>query len=287
MKRAASRSASLILVAAVAAVATAVALSGCAVAPPAPKVVPKVKPPAIGKAGVLRAVIDLSYPPFGGAVKEVKAGLDVDVASAVADQLGLKLEIVDAKPEAGAKLLRDRKADVMLAGLRIDQAIQYDVAFAGTYINDGPAVFSTQDTSITLEALAGRRIAVQRESATYWFLADQIGEDTLVVLPSLLDALTAAASGQVDFAAGDGIVGVYMLRGFPTLKINGQPTPAVPLGVAVGKDTPDLEQAVRKALDTLAAQGVLETLRRKWMGDFPRLNGASDASGTTPAVGAP
>jgi polar amino acid transport system substrate-binding protein len=268
-------------------VAAAVALSGCLGTLPTTKVTPKVKPPAIGKAGVLRAAIDLSYPPFGGTAKETKAGLDVDVASAVADQLGLKLEIVDAKPDAGAKLLNDRKADVMLAGLRIDQAIQYDVAFAGTYVNDGPAVFSAQDTSITLEALAGRRIAVQKESFAYWFLADQIGEDTLVVLPTLRDALAAVASGQVEFAAGDGIVGAYMLRGFPTLKLNGQPTPAVPLGVAVGKDTPDLEQAVRKALDTLAAQGVLETLRRKWMGDWPRLSGASDASGTAPAQDAP
>jgi polar amino acid transport system substrate-binding protein len=263
------------------------ALVGCAGVTPVAKVVPKVKPPAIGKAGVLRATIDLGYPPFGGIAKQVKAGLDVDVASAVADQLGLKLEIVNAKPEAGAKLLRDRKADIMLAGLRIDQAIQYDVAFAGTYVNDGPAVFSTQETSITLEALAGRRIAVQRESATYWFLADQIGEDTLVVLPTLRDALAAAASGQVDFAAGDGVVGAYMLRGFPTLKLNGQPTPAVPLGVAVGKDTPDLEQAVRKALDTLAAQGVLETLRRKWMGDVPRLKGAEGSEDTTGAPAAP
>jgi polar amino acid transport system substrate-binding protein len=280
MKRKTSMLVSLALVA-------SLGLIGCAGATPSPKPVPKVKPPAIGKAGVLRAVIDLSYPPFGGTVKETKVGLDVDVASAVADQLGLKLEIVDARPEAGAKLLRDRKADVMLAGLRIDQAIQYDVAFAGTYVNDGPAVFSTQETSITLEALAGRRIAVQRESGTYWFLADQIGEDTLVVLPTLRDALAAAASGQVDFAAGDGIVGAYMLRGFPTLKLNGQPTPAVPLGVAVGKDTPDLEQAVREALDTLAAQGVLETLRRKWMGDVPRLTGASDSSEATPAAQAP
>jgi polar amino acid transport system substrate-binding protein len=271
----------IILVVLVATVAAA--LSGCGGSGPEKKPVPKVKPPAIGKAGVLRAVIDLSYPPFGGVEKETKVGLDVDVASAVADQLGLKLEIVNAKPDAGAKLLQDRKADVMLAGLRIDQAIQYDVAFAGTYVNDGPAVFSAQDASITLEALAGRRIAVQKDSVTYWFLSDQIGEDTLVVLPTLRDALAAAASGQVDFAAGDGIVGTYMLRNFPSLKLNGQPTPAVPLGLAVGKDTPDLEQAVRKALDTLATQGVLETLRRKWMGDVPRFRGGESTEATATA----
>jgi ABC-type amino acid transport substrate-binding protein len=54
------------------------------------------------------------------------------------------------------------------------------------------------------------------------------------------------------------------------------------LGVAVGKEGPALEAAVRQALDDLAAQGVLETLRRKWMGDVPRLVGATADGSTTP-----
>ena len=97
----------------------------------------------------------------------------------------------------------------------------------------------------------------------------------------------SVASGTADFAAGDGVVGSYMLRDFPTLRFNGQIAPAVPVGVAVGKDKPELEQAVRKALDDLSAQGVLETLRRKWMGDQPRLVGATDASGTVEATATP
>jgi polar amino acid transport system substrate-binding protein len=242
----------------------------------------KIVPPAIAKAGVLRAAIDLTYPPFGGDDKGAKAGLDVDVASALAERLGLKLEIVDAKPEAGAVLLRDKQVDVMIAALPIDRAVQLDVAFAGTYANDGPVVFGLTESTMTVQTLAGRSVAVQKESAAYWLLAEEYGEGSLTVVATLRDALAAVASGQVDFAAGDGIVGAYMLRDFPKVRFNGQMAPAVPLGVAVGKDGPELEQAVRGALDGLATQGVLETLRRKWTGDVPRLAGASSAAAPTP-----
>jgi len=266
-----------------AAVVLAAAFSaGCGAGGAGSKLTPKVEPPAIGKAGVLRAAIDLSYPPFGGSDKGTKAGLDIDVASALAEKLGLKLEIVDAKPEAGAALLRDKKADVMVAALPIDQAVALNVGFAGSYVNDGPAVFSLTETTMTVGTLAGRTVAVQKDSAAFWLLADVYGEDALTILPTLKDAMAAAASSQVDFVAGDGIVGAYLLRDFPKVRFNGQLAPAGPLGVAVAKDAPVLEKAVRTALDELAGQGVLETLRRKWMGDVPRLTGASGESSVTP-----
>jgi ABC-type amino acid transport substrate-binding protein len=273
----------LAMVLAAAALGASVLVSGCAGGRDAGSgLKPKVAPPVIAKAGVLVAAVDLSYPPFGGTDKGQKAGLDVDVASALAERLGLTLEIIDAKPEAGAVLLREKKADVMIAALPIDRAIQLGIAFAGSYANDGPAVYSLKEATMTVETLSGRTIAAQKESAAYWLLAEEYGEESLTSVATLREALAAAASGQVDFAAGDGIVAGYLLRDVPTLRFNGQLAPAVPLGVAVGAEGPALEQAVRGALDELAAQGVLETLRRKWAGDMPRLTGAAAEESTTP-----
>ena len=132
--------------------AVALLASGCSSGGSQAKLTPKVKPPAITKAGVLRAAIDLRYPPFGGIDKGVKAGLDIDVASALADKLGLKLEIVDARSDSAAKMLRDGKADVMVAGVGIDRAVALDVAFAGSYINDGPALYSASEGTLTIGA---------------------------------------------------------------------------------------------------------------------------------------
>ena len=272
----------------VAATAVAALLSaGCngtsAVAP----MKPTLKPPAIGKAGILRAAIDLSYPPFAGTDKGKQAGLDIDVASAVAERLGLKLQIVDARMDDAAAMLRDGKVDVALAGIRIDQAVQADVAFAGPYISDAPAIFATTESTQTMRSIAGSRIAGQQGSPAYWLLADEYGDDTVATFPTLVEAFAATEAGQADYAVGDGVVGLYMLRQHPKLRLVGQLTPAMPVGVAVGKQSLELERAVRDALDKLSSSGVLETLRRKWLGDAPRFAGSSDASASAETTVAP
>ena len=265
----------------------ALLVSGCTPKPAQETLTPKVKPPVIGKAGVLRAAIDLTYPPFGGVSKGKRAGLDIDVASAVAQELGLTLEVVDASPTLGAQLLRDGKVDVMLGGVPIEQAVQLEVSFAGPYINDAPAIFSANDESATMTSIAGATIGAQQGSLAYWLAAEEWGEESVVAFPSLVDAMSQAASGTIEYVVGDGVVGAYMLRQYPTLKLNGQLAPAVPVGVTVAKDATDLEGAVRDALDRLSSAGVLETLRRKWLGDVPRFQGSADASAaleTTAAV---
>lgn len=259
-------------------------VGGCAGGIGGAKLEPKVAPPLIGEKGVLRAAVDLSYPPFGGTEKETRAGLDVDVAAALADSLGLTLRIVDAKPEKAARMLKGKGVDVALGALTVEQAVAGDYSFAGTYVSDAPAIFSATAGTVGVASLGGKRVAVQRDSYAYWVMIDEYGEDSVVLMPTLRDAMTAAASGQVDYAAGDAIVGSYLLREFPALRYNGQIAPAYPLGVGVSKDAPKLEAKVRAALDDLSAKGVLGTLRRKWVGDLPALNApkVSPDSSATP-----
>lgn len=245
---------------------------------------PKVKPPVIGEAGTLRAVIDLSVPPFGGKIGEEQVGLDVDVASAVANRLGLKLEIVDATPTVGATLLREGKVDILLGGLRIDQAVQEDVAFAGPYLNDAPAIFSAAESTRTLESIAGTRIAAQTGSLASWVVADEYGDDMVTGYPTLDEAFRAVEAGRADFAVGDGVVGIYMRREHPKMFLNGQLQPAVPVGIAVAKDKPELETVIRQALDEMSSGGILETLRRKWLGDAVRFEGSVEDTASLEAT---
>ncbi len=268
------------------ALAAAVALvAGCSGGIGAAKLTPRLSPPVIARPGVLRAAIDLSYPPFGGSVKGQHVGLDVDVAAAIADQLGLSLEIVDATPADGADLARNGKVDIVLGGLTVDQAVSLQLAYAGTYVTDSSAVFGSDVASLTLGDLSARRIAVQNGSASYWSLLDQYGDGPLVVTPTLLEAMQDVAAHKADIVAGDALVAAYIGRQVPGLKYGGQLAAAYPIGVGVAADKAKLETEVRSVLDKLSSQGVLETLRRKWAGDLPRFTvPASDASADTSAT---
>lgn len=266
-----------------------VVLAGCAGAIGSSQLTPKLSPPVIARPGILRAAVDLRYPPFAGVADGAKVGLDVDVAAAVAEQLGLKLELVDATSTAGAALVRAGTVDIALGGMTVDQAVSSQLAFAGTYVSDGPAVFASNSTTAAVDDLSSQRIAVQKDSAAYWALLDEYGEDPLVVMPTLLDAFKSVSAGKADVVAGDALVGAYIARGFPNLRYLGQVGTVVPLGVGVSTTKPKLESEVRMILDRLASRGVLETLRRKWAAGLPVLKVAtsSDVSqGTTGSLGA-
>lgn len=249
----------------------AAALAGCVGGIPATTVEPKLSPPVIARPGVLRAVVDMSYPPFAGKVGKHAVGLDVDVAAAIADAVGLKLELIDAKPAAGAALVATGTADIVLGGLTVEQAVGSQLAFAGTYVADGPAIFAASDTSATPDDLTGLRIAAQTGSLAYWTVMDEYGPDAVMAVPTLAEALKAVSDGKADVAAGDALVGAYMLRDRTGLVFVGQIGNAVPLGIGVSMQKPRLESEVRAVLDRLASEGVLTTLRRKWVGDLPQL----------------
>ena len=267
---------------AVALAAVLALVAGCAGGIAATKLEPRLSPPVITRPGVLRAAIDLNYPPFGGTVKGQHVGLDVDVAAAIAEQLGLKLEIVDATPADGADLAHNSKVDIVLGGLTVEQSVSLQLAYAGTYVTDSSAVFGSDVASLTLGDLSNKRIAIQMGSASYWFLLDKYGEGPLVVKPTLLEAMQAVAAGKADIVAGDALVATYIGRQVPGLKYGGQLAAAFPVGVGVATDKTKLEAEVRSILDKLSSQGVLETLRRKWAGDLPRFTvPASDASSDT------
>lgn len=248
---------------------------GCK-APAATKAEPTVTPPAIKEAGVLRAGVDLSYPPFGGTDAEKQAGLDIDVASALAAKLGLDVKIENVAPSDAATALASGKVDVVLSVPYSEESLAR-TSLAGSYISDGPAFFiategtASVDPSMTIDTLRAPRVGAQKGSAAYWKLESETGLESVNGYPTLREALNALRTGEVKVVAGDAIVGAYMIRDMPTVHFAGQLEPAVPLGAAVAVDNTRLADAVRGALDALAADGVLSTIRTKWVGALPKL----------------
>jgi polar amino acid transport system substrate-binding protein len=252
------------------------AAAGCKKEPEQPTLEPAVEPPAIATAGILRAGVDLSYPPFAGSDRDVNAGIDVDVAAAIAERLGLKLELVDVKPAGIAEALNTGKVDIMLGATPVTEVVLANVANAGSYLIDGPAIFSvvatdSVPTTLTADDLPGMRVAAQSESPAFWTLESEFGEGFALPHASLVEAFEALVAGEADALVGDAAVAAYIARDYPGVAFVGQLGPAQPLAVAVRKDALELETAVRSALDALAADGTLDTIRSKWLGELPGL----------------
>jgi polar amino acid transport system substrate-binding protein len=257
-------------------VLTVTVLGGCAKSEE-PLRSPVVESPAIGTAGVLRAGVDLSTAPYGGVDGGREAGIDVDVAAALADRLGLELEIVDVSPSAAATALAEAKVDIVFSVPFIETSAA-GLLSAGTYTSSAPAFFTAREGTasvepVTLDSLSVEQVAAQTGSPAYWALRYELGESGVVAFDSLRAALQAVASGEVELAAGDALVGAYLARDITGIAFAGQLAGAEPLAVVTSEGNVDLADVVRKTLDDLAADGVLDTIRTKWVGDLPVLEG--------------
>lgn len=256
--------------------ALAFALVGCKKDSEEPALEPKIAPPVIGTEGVLKAGVDLDYPPFAGVDGGEEAGIDVDVAAAIAEQLGLRLELVDVKADEMAAALNDGDIDIMLGATPITDAVLADVSSAGSYLIDAPGIFTvvaegSEATTLTPDDLPAMRIGVQNGSTSFWMLESDFGEGFATAYPTLKEAFEALAAGEVDVVVGDAAVGAYISRDFEDVRFAGQFAPGTPLGIAVKKDATELETQIRTVLDALAANGTLDTIRSKWLGDLPVL----------------
>jgi len=257
-------------------------LVGCGGGTKEAELVPKIAPPLIATEGVLRAGVDLSYPPFAGVDKGQKAGIDVDVAAALAERLGLKLELVDLKAADVPAALKAKKIDIALGAVPISDAVLADVTVAGSYLIDGPALFSmvasgTATPTVTPDGLGALKIGVQQGSDSFWRIESDYGEGFATPSTTLREAFTALAAGEIDVIVADAVVGAYLARDFPGVTFVGQYAPAEPLGVLVTKDATEFETAIRKELDALASEGVLDAIRTKWVGKLPVLEAAPSA----------
>ena len=166
-----------------------------------------VSSPAIGKSGTLRVGVNAGSPPLAGSPSSSSkiVGIDVDVAAALADQLGLKLEIVDVgtDPEAA---LKEGKVDVAM-GIGSES----DVSFwrSPAYLPKGVALFSTPANATVPTKASSPKIAAQVSSTSSWQVTNEFGQDALVSENDLKSAFAALADGSAQYVAADAVIGMY------------------------------------------------------------------------------
>lgn len=275
----------VVLVVAMALLATSLGLAACGKKSQNTAASPQVSPPAIKEAGVLRVGIDTHYPPFAGEDNGQKVGIDVDVASALAERLGLKVTLVDVAASEAATALADGTADIVMS-VPLEQTTSGKVAYAGSYISDGPVVFAkvasaSVEPSLTVDRLDGVTSGAQYGSAAFWYLQDQLGEQYVKGFSTLQEPLQKVSDGTLPFAAGDAVIGAYIARDLNNIRMVGQLKPAGLIGIGVAPQNAALQEAVRAKLDALQADGVLATIRKKWIADLPKLQLPASAQTTT------
>lgn len=232
--------------------------------------------------GVLRVGTEGTYAPFtyhdaSGAL----VGYDVDVARAMAEQLGMTVEFVETPFDSIFAALGAGRFDVVANQVTITPERQqlYDLSDPDT-VGTGVVVTRADDTSVTSVADIRGKTAAESSTSNWSQVARDAGANVEAV-EGFTQAITLLQQGRVDVVVNDSVaVAAYLATtGDRSVKVaapaQGQPAEQA---FALRKNNP-LTPRINTALATLKSDGTLAALSTKYL--------QTDATGAAPAAAAP
>lgn len=271
-------------VAGLCAAALAAALTGCSstgsYTPEQPE--PSISSPAIAEDGVLRVGVNASAAPLAGTNKDGDlVGFDVDLAAALADELGLKVETTDVGAN-GASALQNGTVDIVL-GVEADSSTT-GVWESDPYLQTAVALFAQGSSTRVPTTDSNPTIAVQTSSTSSWMAENEFGASALVRESSLSDAFSDLSSGKAQYVAADAVRGTYALQSDDAganasiVALMHEPSGYC---AAVSSSNTQLQRAVEQALGTIMDGGMIDVLDKKWLGDEWDLSSVPLTAGAT------
>lgn len=276
----------------VAALALAFGLGGCSLATPSlDEAVDETPAQAIAdselvQAGTLTVALDTSDAPqvITGTDGEL-VGYDIDVATALAENMGLKVSFVNATSPSSA--LEGGEADIYLGATAGDES--GDISTEGEVLQNATAIFgintgstSAASTTVSASDLTSARVGVQDGSASQEALA-RVNVVASSTYSNVNECFEALAAGEVDYVACDATAGGYLARSYEGVFFAGAISSSTSYGIAYLSSS-DLADEVNNALDALATDGTLDAIHQVWYGPVPLSLSSEVISGVTLAT---
>jgi polar amino acid transport system substrate-binding protein len=225
--------------------------------------------------GAVRIAMDASYPPFESIDQQgAFYGLDVDLARALGERWGVKVQFVNIAFDGLYDALLARKADVILSALPYDQLMTRDVIYSKAYFAGGQVIVAPSTASwITSELDLRDKVVAVELGAEGHAVISRLNRDRglrteILAVSDVAEAAAAVQSGLAAALICDRVEALGLASG-GTLAIVGEPLTVDPFVLAVRMDSPRLAAEIAAALESFAADGTLPELQRRWLEQRP------------------
>ena len=216
--------------------------------------------------GKLTMATNATFPPYEMTTDSGEIeGIDVDTAKAIAEKLGLELQIDDMDFDAALLSVQQGKADIVMAGVTVTDERKAVMDFSDSYATGIQSIIVPNDSDIASpDDLADKKIGTQRGTTGYIYCSDDFGEDSVVAYDSGLTAVQALNNGQVDAVVIDNAPATEYVAANPGLKVLDTSYAEEDYAIGMAKGSA-LEDAINKALEELKADGTLQAIVDKYI----------------------
>ncbi len=193
-------------------------------------------------------------------------GIDIETAQAIADKLGLELQIDDMDFDAALLAVQQGKADMVMAGVTVTDERQNVMDFTDSYATGIQSIIVKEDSDIaSVDDLAGKKIGTQRGTTGYLYCSDDFGDENVVAYDDGLTAVQMLNNGQVDCVVIDNAPAKEFIAANPGLKLLDTAYVEEDYAIGIGKGNTELKDAINTALEELKADGTLQAIVDKYI----------------------
>lgn len=193
-------------------------------------------------------------------------GIDVEIAWAIAEKLGLELVIHDTDFDSALLEVQNGASDVVLAGLSYSEERDATMDFTTKYATGVQVVIVKEGSDVTLDNLGdGKLIGTQRGTTGYLYASDTpenggYGEEAVQAFDSGALAVQALVNGSIDAVIIDEAPAKEFVAANPGLTILPAEWVTEDYCIAVDEGNTQLKDAVQKALDELIQDGTVDSI---------------------------
>ena len=217
--------------------------------------------------GVLVMATNAEFPPYeyhdGGEI----VGIDAEIAKAIADELGMELEIEDIAFDSIIPEITTGKADMGLAGMTVTEDRKESVYFTDTYAKASQKIIVKEDSAIASpDDLTGVIVGVQQGTTGDIYVSDLEADGTTVERYNKgFEAVQALSQGKIDAVVIDGEPAKTFVAQTEGLKILEESFTDEEYAIAVKKGNTELLEKINGALKTLKDNGTLDEIVAKYI----------------------
>ena len=216
--------------------------------------------------GTLVMATNATFPPYEYVDGEDYAGIDVEVAQAIADELGMELEIQDIDFNSIIPAIESGKADVGIAGMTKTPEREKNVNFSESYATGIQSIIVKEDSDIASpDDLEGVKIGVQESTTGHIYCEDDYGADNVIAYTAGANAIEALKTGKVDAVVIDNQPAKEFVKANEGLKVLDTDYVEEEYAIAIAKDNEELLEKVNGVIKQMKEDGSLQAILDKYI----------------------
>ena len=216
--------------------------------------------------GKLVMCTNAEFPPYEYHDNNTIVGIDADICAAIAEKMGLELEIEDIAFDSIIPEISSGKADIGAAGMTVTEDRKQNVDFSETYAKASQVIIVTENSEVKgFDDLKGKKVGVQTGTTGDIYVTGDLGDECVERYAKGMEAVQALSQIKIDAVVIDGEPAKKYISEVPGLKILDESYTDEEYAIAIRKGNTELLDAVNKAIGELKADGTLDAIVAKYI----------------------